>query len=66
MKNLDSTSPDERLFCREEEEVVRADIYGHFQGRVTLLVTPRNHFQGRLIASPTPENGAHFQGWLIA
>ena len=65
MENSDSTSPERALFYREEEEVVRPDIYGAFQGRVALLAASRNHFPGRLMPPAAPENRVHFQGRLM-
>ena len=32
MENSDSTSPERALFCREEKDGARRDIYGAFQG----------------------------------
>ena len=46
MENSDSTSPERALFCREEEDGGRPDIYSIFQGRVTLPAAPRNGFPG--------------------
>ena len=43
----DSTSPENTVFCREEEEArARPNIYGIFQGRVTPLAAPINKFPG--------------------
>jgi len=53
------------MFCREEEEGARPDIYGAFQGRVALLAASRNHFPGRLMPPAAPENRVHFQGRLM-
>jgi len=43
--------PERALFCREEEEVMRPDIYGAFLGRMPLPAVPRNNFPGA--ADPT-------------
>ena len=66
MKFSDSTSPERALFCREEKDGGRPNIYDIFQGRVTLPAAPRNISQGRLMPLAAPENGAHFQGRLMA
>jgi len=44
MEFSDSTSPQRALFCREEEDGTRLNIYGAFQGRVALPAAPRNGF----------------------
>ena len=65
MENSDSTSPERALFCREEEEVVRPEIYGAFQGQVALAAPLEKIFQGRMPPAAS-ENGAYFQGRLMA
>jgi len=54
MEFSDSTSPKRALFCREEEEGARSDIYCAFQGRVALPATPRNGFLGAGGATSRP------------
>ena len=63
----DSTSPENKVFCREEEEALaRLDIYGFFRGRWPHDPPLETNFQERLMASVAPENRAHFQRRLIA
>jgi len=54
MENSDSTFPERALFCREEEDGVRLDIYCAFQGRVALLAAPRNGFPGAADGTSRP------------
>ena len=67
MKNSDSTYPERALFCREEEDDGRPDIYYAFQGRLVPPAAPENmsHFQGRLTAPAAPEKEPCFQGRMV-
>jgi len=58
MEFSDSTSPERALFCREEEDGGRQDIYCAFQGQMVPPAAPENgaHFQGRLMAPAAPGN----------
>jgi len=40
MENSDITSPERALFCREDEDGGRPDIYCAFHGRVALPAAP--------------------------
>ena len=63
----DSTSHENKVFCREEEEaLVRLDIYDFFRDRWPHDPPLETNFQERLMASVAPENRAHFQRRLIA
>ena len=53
--NFRTTPPPQRaLFCQEEEDGTRPDIYGTFQERVALPAAPRNGFPEAADATSRP------------